>query len=98
LWFADISTYHYSNELFPALPLSAGEGAGGVRLFFICKREDVKSSFTSSLFAYNLFSVLLLSVPHYAHIHKDIVVSTPLPAWEEVGRIWLGDLLNYCPT
>jgi|GEM_PF-5682785 hypothetical protein len=62
------------------------------------KREDVKSSFTSSLFTYILFLVPLLSVPHYLHIHKDIVVSALLPAWEGVGKSLLGDLLYYCPT
>jgi hypothetical protein len=62
------------------------------------KREDVKSSFTSSLFPYNLFSVSLLSALHYVYIHREIVVSVPLPAWEEVGKSQLGDLLYYCPT
>jgi len=53
-------------------------GGRGVRLFFYyAKREDVKSSFTSSLFTYILFLVPLLSTPHYIHIHKDIVVSAP---------------------
>ena len=68
-------------------------GGWGVRLFFICKREDVKSSFTSSLFTYILFLVPLLTTPHYVHIHKDIVVSAPLPAWEGSGKSLLGDLL-----
>ena len=63
-------------------------GGRGVRLFFYyAKREDVKSSFTSSLFTYILFLVPLLLAPHYVHIHKDIVVSALLPVWEEeLGR------------
>ena len=62
------------------------EGVGGEAFFFYyAKREDVKSSFTSSLFTYILFLVPLLSTPHYVHIHKDIVVSAPLPAWEGGG-------------
>ena len=52
-------------------------GLGGEAFFLLCKREDVKSSFTSSLFTYILFLVPLLSTPHYIHIHKDIVVSAP---------------------
>jgi len=93
-----LSKLYYSSELFPALPLSAGEGLG-VRLFFYyAKREDVKSSFTSSLLGYILFSVPLLSTPRYVHIHKDIVVSAPLPAWEGAGKSLLGDLIYYCPT
>ena len=67
-------------------PLSAGEGLEG-EAFFLCKREDVKSSFTSSLFTYILFLVPLLSTPHYVHIHKDIVVSAPpLRGEEELKR------------
>ena len=61
-------------------------GGWGVRLFFICKREDVKSSFTSSLFTYILFLVPLLTTPHYMHIHKNILVSAPScvrKSWEE---------------
>ena len=59
----------------------------GVRLFFYyAKREDVKSSFTSSLFTYILFLVPLLPTPHYVHTHKDILVSAPScvrKSWEE---------------
>ena len=62
-------------------------GGRGVRLFFYyAKREDVKSSFTSSLLGYILFLVPLLSTPHYLHIHKDIVVSAPLLRGKELGR------------
>ena len=61
-------------------------GGWGVRLFSLCKREDVKSSFTSSLFTYILFLVPLLTTPHYMHIHKNILVSAPScvrKSWEE---------------
>ena len=69
-------------------PLCRRGGRGGVRLFFYyAKREDVKSSFTSSLLGYILFLVPLLSVPHYVHIHKDIVVSAPSLHGKESGRI-----------
>ncbi|WP_287367771.1 hypothetical protein, partial [Prevotella sp.] len=55
-------------------------GGWGVRLFLVQrKREDVKSSFTSSLLGYILFSVPLLSAPHYVYIHRDILVSVPPP-------------------
>ena len=59
---------------------------GGEAFFFYAKREDVKSTFTSSLFTYILFLVPLLPAPHYVHIHKDIVVSAPScvrKSWEE---------------
>ena len=91
-----LSKLYYSSELFPALPLSLRrggrgvrlEGVGGVRLFLVQrKREDVKSSFTSSLLGYILFLVPLLSTPHYLHIHKDIVVSAPLLRGKELGRV-----------
>jgi len=137
LWFADISTYHYSSELFPALPLSAGEGAGGEAkgvkcviplvarryfhtlllkqtvsctpplcrrggwggeaFFLLCKKGRRKIIFY--IFPFGLYSFLspLLSTPHYVHIHKDIVVSALLPAWEGVRKSQLGDLLYYCP-
>ena len=50
------------------------------------KREDVKSSFTSSLFPYNLFSVSLLSALHYVYIHREIVVSAPSLPGRRLGR------------
>ena len=53
-----LSKLYYSSELFPALPLSLRRGGRGVRFFLVQrKREDVKSSFTSSLLGYILFSV-----------------------------------------
>ena len=73
-------------------------GQGGEAFFLLCKREDVKSSFTSSLFTYILFLVPLLTTPHYMHIHKNILVSAPSPAREGVRKSQLGDLLYYCPT
>ena len=78
-------------------PLCRRGGWGGEAFFYYAKREDVKSSFTSSLFTYILFLVPLLPTPHYVHIHKDILVSALLPAWEGVRKSQLGDLLYYCP-
>jgi len=78
-----------------------GEAGGGwgVRLFFSPKKKG-RRKIIFYIFPFGLYSFLspLLSAPHYVHIHKDIVVSAPPPAWEGVGKSLLGDLIYYCPT
>ena len=86
-----LSKLYYSSELFPALPLSLRRGGWGVRLFFICKREDVKSSFTSSLLGYILFSVPFFQLPTTC-ISTRILLYLPPLRGKELGKSLLGDL------
>ena len=87
-----LSKLYYSSEQFPALPLSLRRGGRGA--FFSPKKKG-RRKIIFYIFPFGLYSFLcpLLSAPHYVHIHKDIVVSAPLPAWEGVGKRLLGDLL-----
>ena len=66
-------------------PLCRRGGRGGEAFLLLCKKGRRKIIFY--IFPFGLYSFLspLLSAPHYVHIHKDIVVSAPLPAWEGGG-------------
>jgi len=78
-----------------------GVGVGlGFGAFSLVQRKKGRRKIIFYIFPFGLYSFLspLLSAPHYVHIHKDIVVSAPPPAWEGVGKRLLGDLLYYCPT
>ena len=91
-----LSKRYYSSELFPALPLSLRrggrgvrlEGVGGVRLFLVQrKREDVKSSFTSSLLGYILFSVPYFQLPTTCISTRILLCLLPSLRGKESGRV-----------
>ena len=83
-----LSKLYYSSKLYPALPLSAGEGVGGVRLFFTPKKKG-RRKIIFYIFPFGLYSFLSpqLSTPRYVHIHKDIVVSASSLHGKESGRV-----------
>ena len=82
-----LSKLYYSSEQFPALPLSLRRGGWGVRLFLVQrKREDVKSSFTSSLLGYILFSVPYFQLPTTCISTRILLCLLPSLRGKELGR------------
>ena len=94
-----LSKLYYSSELFPALPLSAGEGAGGEAFFYIMQKGRRKIIFY--IFPFYLYSFLSppsSSSPLRAYPQGYCCICSPPCMGRGVRKSQLGDLLYYCPT